>query len=316
MTSTAVAIFAYRRPNHLRKLLQSLSENHGVEEFQVYLFIDGPRTSIDFELVQKVKLTAENFSKQLNLNIVTSPVNLGLANSIRSNVSELFEKYDTLIVLEDDLIVSKYFLMFMLSGLRSFTEDPSIAAVSGYSYPISDLIEGGYILPGGDCWGWATWKDRWEAVNWDAVKLKEELRNSGRITSFNLNGEYDYFGMLVDSELGLIDSWAIYWHASMFLSGRYTYYPSHTLVLNTGMDQSGTHFNSKSKGFEVKSVLRDSVAEIELCDLQDLSKELSALYRSVNDSSLSILTYKLYREMRRLRKRIYRKFSYSKKSSL
>jgi hypothetical protein len=82
------------------------------------------------------------------------------------------------------------------------------------------------------------------------------------------------------------------------------------------MDQSGTHFNSKSKGFEVKSVLRDSVAEIELCDLQDLSKELSALYRSVNDSSLSILTYKLYREMRRLRKRIYRKFSYSKKSSL
>jgi hypothetical protein len=316
MRSAALAIFAYRRPNHLRRLLQSLSENLGVEEFQVYLFIDGPRTEIDFELVQKVTLTAEDFSKKLNLHVISSPVNLGLATSIKSNVSKLFEKYDTLIVLEDDLIVSKYFLTFMLNGLRAFTEDSSIAAVSGYSYPISDLIEGGYILPGGDCWGWATWKDRWEAVNWDAVKLKEELRNSGRITSFNLNGEYDYFGMLVDSELGLIDSWAIYWHASMFLSGKYTYYPSQTLVLNTGMDQSGTHFNSKSKGFEVKGVLHDSFAEIQLYDLQDLSKELSALYCSVNDSSLSTLTYKLYREMRRLKRRIYRIFSYLKKSSL
>jgi hypothetical protein len=315
MRSAAVAIFAYRRPNHLRRLLQSLSENHGIEEFQVYLFIDGPRTEIDFELVQKVTLTAEDFSKQLNLHVVSSPVNLGLATSIRSNVSKLFEKYDTLIVLEDDLIVSKYFLIFMSNGLRAFAEDPSIAAVSGYSYPISDLIEGGYILPGGDCWGWATWKDRWEAVNWDAVKLKEELENSGRITAFNLNGEYDYFGMLVDSELGLIDSWAIYWHASMFLSGRYTYYPCQSLVLNTGMDQSGTHFNSKSKGFEVQSVLHDYVTELQLHDLQDRSKELSALYRHVNDSNLFTLTYKIYRELRRLRRRIYRKFSYLKKSS-
>jgi hypothetical protein len=316
MRSAAVAIFAYRRPNHLRRLLQSLSENHGIEEFQVYLFIDGPRTEIDFELVQKVTLTAEDFSKHLNLHVISSPVNLGLATSIRSNVSKLFEKYDTLIVLEDDLIVSKYFLMFMLNGLRAFTEDPSIAAVSGYSYPISDLIEGGYILPGGDCWGWATWKDRWEAVNWDAVKLKEELRNSGRITSFNLNGEYDYFGMLVDSELGLIDSWAIYWHASMFLSGRYTYYPSQTLVLNTGMDQSGTHFNSKSKGFDVQSVLHDSATEIQLHDLQDHSKELAALYHRVNYSNLFTFMYKLYRVLRRLRRRICRKFSYFKKSSV
>ena len=316
MRSAAVAIFAYRRPNHLRKLLQSLSENYGVEEFQVYLFIDGPRTEVDFELIQKVALTAEGFSNQLNLHVVSSSVNLGLATSIRSNVTKLFEKYDNLIVLEDDLILSKYFLMFMSDGLRAFVEDLSIAAVSGYSYPISTLIEGGYILPGGDCWGWATWKDRWQAVNWDAVKLKEELKNSGRIKSFNLNGNYDYFGMLVDSELGLIDSWAIYWHASMFLSGKYTYYPSQTLVLNTGMDESGTHFNSKSKGFEVKSILHDSVTEIQLRDLQDRSKELSDLYRHVTDSNLSTLTYKLYREMRRLRRRVCRNLSYLKKSSL
>ena len=316
MRSAAVAIFAYRRPNHLRKLLQSLSENYGVEEFEVYLFIDGPRTEIDFELIQKVTLTAEDFSNELNLHVLSSPVNLGLATSIRSNVSKLFEQYDTLIVLEDDLIVSKYFLLFMSNGLRAFAEDQSIAAISGYSYPISDLIEGGYILPGGDCWGWATWKDRWEAVNWDAVKLNAELKNSGRIISFNLNGEYDYFGMLVDSELGLIDSWAIYWHTSMFLSSKYTYYPNQTLVLNTGMDQSGTHFNSKSKGFDVQNVLHDSVAEIQLSDLQDRSKDLSALYRRVNDSNLSILTYKIYRGMRRLKRRIYRKFSYLGQSSL
>ena len=304
MRSSAIAIFAYKRPAHLKNLLQSLTENAGIENLDVFVFIDGPKTRFEDKIIEDVRLIAMNFSVQLNPKIEVSNINLGLANSIRTNVTKLFEDYETLIILEDDLIISKSFLSFMLNGLQVFANETKIAAISGYSYPISDRSGGGYILPGGDCWGWATWKDRWERVDWNPDTLQSALQNSGRTEIFNLGGAYDYSGMLVDARLHLIDSWAIYWHASMFLLGKYTYYPTKTLVLNTGMDQSGTHFNSKSKTFDHPNLLNNQVAEIQTDDLQDLSSELSSLYRHSRGSNFSIVTYKLYRGLRRMKRRI------------
>jgi hypothetical protein len=40
---------------------------------------------------------------------------------------------------------------------------------------------------------------------------------------------------------GRNDSWAIRWHASMFLAGKLTLHPARSLVDNIGLDGSGTH---------------------------------------------------------------------------
>jgi hypothetical protein len=316
MRNSAIAIFAYKRPDHLSNLFQSLLKNDGIENLDIFVFIDGPKSQAELKLVEEVKSVALSFAVQINLQINSSLINLGLANSIKTNVSHLFKQYDSLIVLEDDLIVSKYFLSFVLEGLEVFENNPKISSISGYSYPIGNVSDNGYLLPGADCWGWATWKDRWEQVNWDPKSLNKQLRTSGRINSLNLDGAYDYYGMLVDSRLRLIDSWAIYWHASMFLSGKFTYYPSKTMVLNLGMDKSGTHFNSKSTGFGELGILSDGPIEIQDCGLQDLSASLSILYKNYSDSEVSIFLYRLYREMRRFRCRVSQLLTFRNQSSL
>jgi hypothetical protein len=53
--------------------------------------------------------------------------------------------------------------------------------------------------------------------------------------------------MLERQARGEVDSWAIRWHASMYLLGKLSLYPPHTLVRNNGFDGSGTHVSSRDQ---------------------------------------------------------------------
>jgi hypothetical protein len=307
MKDLAIAIFAYNRPTHLRKLLLSLRDNPNIQEIEIYLFIDGPRNSTAHELCLAVLNVAKEFETELELQIKSNLENSGLSRSIRNGLDLLFQDYEKLIILEDDLVLSPDFISFMIKCLKKFQHNEMISSISGYSYPIGDSGSLGYLLPGGDCWGWATWKDRWTDINWDSKSLLADIRNSKREKVFNLNGAYDYTGMLIDSELGLIDSWAIYWHASMFIKGKFTYYPIRTLVVNQGMDGSGTHFKSPESGIAVEIALADSAPEVDL-GAKDLSSEMTAYTQSRKSSKIKIAAYNLKRRFRRFLARI-RKYS-------
>jgi len=53
--------------------------------------------------------------------------------------------------------------------------------------------------------------------------------------------------MLKDQISGLVDSWAIRWHASAFINNKLTLYPGKSLVENIGFDNSGTNSSSSNK---------------------------------------------------------------------
>ena len=72
-------------------------------------------------------------------------------------------------------------------------------------------------MKGADCWGWATWKDRWELIELNPNILIQKIKESNQIKRFNFDWSYDYFKMLEDNLKEKNDSWAIRWHASMFL---------------------------------------------------------------------------------------------------
>lgn len=304
MHNTAIAIFAFRRPNHLRNLLESLRTNSGLHDFDIYLFIDGPRDSGDVPLNSKVQEIALEYSSRIQMKVVKAERNIGLQKSIRFKLDLLFTEYESVIVLEDDLEVSSNFLSFMSDSLDFFASDQRIASVSGYSYPLAKEASSGYLLPGADCWGWATWRDRWAEVVWDANQLARAIAISGRQTEFNLYGSYDYSGLLIDSKLNLVDSWAIYWHASMFVAGRYTFYPSSPYVINKGFDGSGTHFSNPNAISHPDAEVSESEYILNANNLPILTGELAKLYESRTDSSITVMTYRVKRSLRRLESRI------------
>jgi hypothetical protein len=244
MSGVPVALFAYARPDHLRRTVASLLRNPEAGQTALYVFCDAAKSSGQQPAVDAVRRYVDSITGFASVTIVRQPKNLGLAQSIISGVSSTLEHHESVIVLEDDLVVSPYFLSFMRDGLDTYVNDPSVASIHGYRYPVRELLPETFFLRGADCWGWATWRRAWRHFRADGQGLLTELRDRRLTRSFDLDGCYPFTQMLADQVGGRNDSWAIRWHASCYLSDMLTLYPGRSLVVNIGQDSSGTHSKS------------------------------------------------------------------------
>ena len=239
---TAIAIFAYRRPAHLSKVLNSLYPQLLKINLPVFIFIDGVKLNADESLVRQARQIATSFSDLYGAHLRFSATNKGLYRSLTQGISTVLQDFDSIIVLEDDIKTSEHFLQYMTDGLKTYQPCQKVASIHGYCPPIkhSSMPET-FFLRGADCWGWATWRDRWDIFNSDAQEMADQIKSRGLIREFNLNGNFNHFSLLELRANGQSDSWAICWHATCFLADLYTLYPGRSLVKNIGLDSSGEH---------------------------------------------------------------------------
>lgn len=236
-----IALFVYDRPEHTRLTLQALSRNPEAIHSDLYIYSDGPKDLNSVSAVNKVRSLIRECSGFKSIAIVEQEENIGLAKSILGGVTKLLHKFSTLIVLEDDLVVSPTFLKFMNAGLDLYRNDERVGSIHGYTYPCADPLPDTFFLRGGDCWGWATWARAWKYINLDGSILMRELEERNLTETFDLEGAYPYVKMLKNQIQGKNDSWAIRWHASLFLKNMLTLYPGRSLVQNIGHDGTGVH---------------------------------------------------------------------------
>ena len=222
MELAPIVLFTFNRPVHTQNVLNSLAICEESKESILYVFCDGAKESTDeigLSKIQEVRkiVSSENRFKQI---IVTNQEkNEGLANSIITGVNQVIHKHGKVIVLEDDLVFSPYFLSYMNDSLNRYEKDYGVGEIgacnffaNGPKFPKTFFAN----MP--DTWGWATWKDRWQYFNLDAVSLYKELEKKKLMYQFNAYGSYDMEGMLKEQIFGKVDSWAIRWQATMVLN--------------------------------------------------------------------------------------------------
>ena len=237
-----VALFAYKRPAHLGRAVDSLSRNPLAAETALVVFCDGPRDEAAARGVEEVRALARTITGFASVEIVERDRNMGLAASITDGVGRLVREHGRTIVLEDDLVVAPRFLEFMNAALERYRDEESVMQVSGYMYPCALQADGGSgFLPSISCWGWATWERAWRHYDpslssWDALRA-----DPVRLRAFNMDGAYDYATMLKRQRAGDIDSWGVIWYLSVFAKHGLVLYPAASLASNTGFDGSGTH---------------------------------------------------------------------------
>lgn len=241
-----VIVFGYKRPSHLKRVLDSLASNPEAIYSKLFIAIDGPGLHSETSLVDECRNIARQVTGFKEVVTFFQEQNIGLANSIIKGVSKVLEEHESVIVLEDDLFVSPHFLGFMNNSLSAYRSETLVASIHGYQYPLRGLKETAHFLRGADCWGWATWRDRWKTVDFESSNLLKDLSNFNLKLKFNMYGALKNYEMLKKQEVGEIDSWAIRWHASMFIQGKLTLFPPKSLVLNLGLDGSGTHEGNSS----------------------------------------------------------------------
>ena len=237
-----IAIFAFNRPAHLRRTLAALAANELASESDVTVYCDGPRNLEEQRLTVTTRAVAREATGFRTCRLVEQERNLGLAESIIRGVSESLEKSDRLIVLEDDLLTSPFFLRYMNEGLDVYADDSRVASIHGWSFPntVPNPPET-FFLRGADCLGWGTWKRAWRHFEPDAALLLRQLREHALEKDFNCNGAYDYIAMLKAVRDQKTSSWAVRWRASAFLHDLYTLYPGYSLIQDTGGDGTGTN---------------------------------------------------------------------------
>lgn len=282
MKLAPVVMFVYNRADHFMQTYEAISKCKEAVETDLYVFSDGARNDKDIEKVNNVR-TVLNKVKDTTvfrtMEITESPVNKGLAISVITGVTQILEKHGKVIVVEDDCKTSPYFLKYMNQCLDYYENNKSIGSIAGYipelQYP--DGFKDDIFLAYRSCsWGWATWRDRWDKVDWKLEFMKEFYCDPKLIRKLNSNGN-DRFLRLYRQTKGNGSSWSVRFGAHLVRMNQLTVYPKYSYVQNIGCDESGVH----SKAEDAIKMKVDLSKAIENPQLKELSvnKEIQKIMK-------------------------------------
>ena len=212
----------------------------------MFIYCDGAKENVDevgLNYIHQVRRIVNSENRFKKVIVIENEKNRGLANSIIEGVTEIINKYGKIIVVEDDLIVSKGFLKYMNQALSMYEDDSEVGCIHAWNYYFKNVedCESTFFLKGADCWGWATWKSSWKLFNSDAQFLLNQIVSNKQEYEFNRKNTHKFIQMLKDQIEGKVNSWAIRWHASLFCNNKYCLHPTKSLVKNIGFDDLGTH---------------------------------------------------------------------------
>lgn len=236
-----ILLFVYKRLDTLQHTIQTLQRNFLAKESDLYIFSDGAKALKDGAGVTAVRDYIRTIEGFKSIYIIESPANKGLANSIIDGVSQVIKEYKKVIVLEDDLITSSNFLLYMNQCLDYYKSNPKVFSVSGFSFIIKGLNDQDiYFTQRASSWSWATWNDRWIEVDWEVKDYSSFRKDIRKRWAFNKMGS-DMAGMLDKQMSGKMDSWAIRWCYHQFKQQSYTVFPAYSKVQNIGFMNDATH---------------------------------------------------------------------------
>ena len=242
MPLAPILLFVYNRPEHVKRTLAALEQNILAKESELFIYSDAARSPQDeasVTEVRKIIRTTLPFFKQVN--IIERETNWGLARSIIDGVTTQINRYERVIVLEDDLIVAPYFLKFMNDALDTYQHEEKVGHIQACDFTQDASLPDTFLIKWTGSWGWATWKRAWKYFNPDGKALLEELQRRKLTYTFDFNGKYGYTRMLRRQTEGKNNSWAIRWNASLFLNDILSLNVGKSLVQNEGFDGSGTN---------------------------------------------------------------------------
>ncbi len=250
-----IVVVGYNRPQSLLRLLDSLSGAE-ITYDNVTLVI-----SLDFFDLNNVRQIAEQFEWPYGpKKLITHKEHLGLKNHIYS-CGDLSNEYDSIIVLEDDLVVSPYFFDYAIEAVNFYHEEESVASISLYAYHVSELdskpfypLQGthdAYFMQVPSSWG-----QIWTTTQWN------------RFCQWRDGNQEPRNELPLNVQSWSEQSWKKVFYQYLLNKGFYVVFPY--LSLTTNFNDKGTHIFVNNADFQVP--------------LQVLKKEFS--FPEINQSKI------------------------------
>jgi hypothetical protein len=230
-----VVLFAYARPDHLRRTLACLRANNIP---LLYVFADGPRTP---DVAERVNDT-RNILRMIDwceVHYVERAENLGLGKSILTGVTEIFKKHETIIVFEDDLICVPGTYQYLCAALEHYKDDPRVMSVTGFNSPDNtphNINNQPYFDGRSECWVWGAWSRAWEGMDIPAKTLMTNCKKKG-IDVYKYGANLPRMAK-VEIEQNI---WAVRFLYLHILKGGLCLRPPYSMVEHIGYDNLATN---------------------------------------------------------------------------
>ncbi|MEH8128183.1 hypothetical protein [Aeromonas veronii] len=236
-----VVLFVYARADHTQRTLAALAANPEAIDTDLIIYADAARSEKDAAKVQAVRDIISHVTGFKSVTLHMREHNVGLAQNIIEGVTQVCQQYGRVIVLEDDIVTSPAFLGFMNAALDRYKTESKVWHISGWNYPVeTDGLGDVFLWRLMNCWGWATWADKWQNFNKDPQRLINNW-NDNQKYYFDLDGAGVFWSQVLANNEGKINTWAIFWYATIFENSGLCLNPSKSYVDNIGLDGSGVH---------------------------------------------------------------------------
>ena len=248
--NSPVLLITYKRPKNTEKLINILIDN---KIKNIFIYNNGSLNDLDLEDCKKTKNIVKKYSDlHNNIRTLFKEKNTGLKYNIPEALDWVFETFDRTIILEDDCFPDKSFFKFCNILLEKYNNDQRIAQISGNNF----LNFRDYVRRNNDSyffskftssWGWATWKDKWQSVYDEDIRLWPIFKNEGWIKDFLKNEKSENFWTkYLERRYQLKDDdWDKPWTLANFMNNRLSIFPNKNLISNTGNDSAAAHKNPK-----------------------------------------------------------------------
>ncbi len=240
-----IILFAYKRPLELKATLQALQANYLASESDLYIFVDAARRPEDEPKVAEVRQLLDTVTGFRSIHRDYAKANIGCADSVIRGISIVLAKHPSAIIVEDDLVTTPNFLDFLNQGLVHYAESRRVYSIAGYTFPFprpADYTSDAYLIPRHSPWGWATWADRWQSIDWNMTDYPEFATDKQQQKAFKQGGS-DLVKMLRDQMEGRADAWDIRFCYNRFKADGISVYPTVSKVQNIGFGNDATHTN-------------------------------------------------------------------------
>jgi len=209
---------------------------------RLYLASDGARLDRENEdnLVNEVRdWVLANVDWECEIKTLFRTKNLGCGKAISSAVSWFFGQEEDGIILEDDCVPNQSFFKYCEILLDQYASNKEIWHISGNN-PLGclDNPESYYFAKIAQCWGWATWADRWKHFNYDFNLSDFGLENLPKFSD-KKNVQIHWFNTLHRLKAGQNDVWDYQWVFEIVKENGFCINPSKNMVTNIGY--RGTH---------------------------------------------------------------------------
>lgn len=249
-----VLIVTYDRLEHLIKTITSLRNNIYADQTDLFIASDFQRSGSEANKVAAVRSYLKSIDGFKSVMVFERDKNFGAVENCLSALRVIFNKYDRVIILEDDIVTAPGFLKFINQAFEKYGANERVFSITGYCPPIeipSSYQYDAFFLGRMSAWGCGMTKDRHTSILEISRKEYDEFVANKKLSrAFVQGGGEDMLVMLKNVAYGSLEAWDVRFMYTQFMKGQYTVYPTQSLVVNIGFDGTGIHCG-KTERFDV-----------------------------------------------------------------